>query len=80
MNLEVFFKKTDTLINYYGKLRKRTRSEALIRMGKNQNERDVTEMLMFATDSGNKIMALKRAILLMPFPSKAQPQNVSEWI
>lgn len=76
MNLEVFFEKTDTPINYYGKLRKRTRSETLICMEENQSERDVTEMLMFATDSGNKIMALKTAILLMPFPSKAQPQNV----
>lgn len=49
-------------------------------MGENQNERDITETLMFATDSGNKIVALKTAILLMSFPSKAQPQNVSEWI
>lgn len=49
-------------------------------MGENQNERDVTEMLTFATDSGNKIMAFRTAILLMTFPSKAQPQNVSKWI
>lgn len=73
--LRSVLKKTETLINYYG-----TRSETLIHMGKNQNERDVTEMLMFATDSGNKIMALKTEILLITFPSKAQPQNVSEWI
>lgn len=78
--LRSVFKKTDTFINYYGKLRKITRSETLIHMGGNQNERDVTEMLMFAIDSGNKIVALETAILLITFPSKAQPQNVSEWI
>lgn len=49
-------------------------------MGGNQNERDVTEMLMFAIDSGDKIVALETAILLITFPSKAQLQNVSEWI
>lgn len=67
--------KKQRLINYCGKLGKITRSETLIFMGENQNE-----TLMFATGSGNKIMAVNTAILLMTFPSKAQPQNVSEWI
>lgn len=49
-------------------------------MWENQNERDVNKTLIYATDSGNKSVALKTAVLLVTFPFKAQPQNVSEWI
>jgi len=49
-------------------------------MWENKNYSDVNKALIFATDSGNKIMALKTAVLLITFLFKAQPPNVSEWI
>lgn len=48
-------------------------------MGEKQNERDVTETLIFATNSGNNIVALRKlkSSYLMTFSSKAQPRNVT---